>query len=238
MTAIAERLRDLQGTEKRPPYLLALMFGDPDIDDSAVSSELGDRLDTILTASASGAAGLLHFGGILSGWQERGFWRGFKDPVARSNNQWGRFLTAVHLGYRPEKGFMFAHSQSSFGTFYGSVSGVPLFEGICCRLIVGHEQVGDDKDQASIRQFLSPDDGEVRKFYTAVGRLGSGDIDMNLVSSLLTGIKIGKGQGNSKQDLMLSLCGYKFGTLIRKGTLMRLKEGSSWVRSNLCDTPP
>lgn len=61
---------------------------------------------------------------------------------------------------------------------------------------------------------------------------------MGLVNSILSRIRIGKSQGNSKQDLMLSLCGYKFGTLIRKGILLNLKEGSSWVRSNLCDTPP
>jgi hypothetical protein len=74
---------------------------------------------------------------------------------------------AVPLTQRLGKGFAFANSQSSLGTFFEMSSGLPASEGICCRMIVGHEQVGDDAYFAAIRQVKSPSDDEVRTFCNA-----------------------------------------------------------------------
>jgi hypothetical protein len=151
------------------PELLASLFEDTQIDDGAsVAVPLTQRLGTILSASNKGEnGGLTHFSGILYQWHDNGFRTAFQDPWPSSNNQCGHFLTAVHLGHEPMKGFAFANSQSSLGTFFEMSSGLPASEGICCRMIVGHEQVGDDAYFAAIRQVKSPSDDEVRTFCNA-----------------------------------------------------------------------
>lgn len=220
------------------PELLAALFEDTQIDDDAYDAvPLIKRLRTILKASNKGeAGGLVHFSGILYQWHDDGFRTAFLDPWPSSDNQCGHFLTAVHLGYDPMKGFAFANSQSSLGTFFEMTSGLPASEGICCRMIVGHEQVGDDAYLAAVRQVKSPSDNEVRTFYNAAVQCKTNaTVDLSKAQSLLASVTVGSGVGNSRQDLHLSLFGYIFGTLIREGAkgTTELADGSGWIRRNL-----
>ena len=122
--------------------LLARLLEDADIDDKGGGTPLRNRLDTVLKASVNGGGGYLHFGGILSGWTDDGFRTEFRDPWGvASNNQCGHFLTAAHPGLDPIGAYNYARSQSSIGTWIETTSGVPTEEGICYRMIVGHEQV-------------------------------------------------------------------------------------------------
>jgi hypothetical protein len=220
------------------PELLAALFEDAQVDDGGDTAvPLTKRLRTILAASNNGeAGGLTHFSGILYHWHDDGFRSAFLDPWPSSDNQCGHFLTAVHLGFDPMKGFTFANSQSSLGTFFEMPSGLPASEGICCRMIVGHEQVGDDAVLANIRQVKSPSDSEVRTFYNAVLQCKTNaTVDLSKVQSLLASVTVGNGVGNSRQDLHLSCFGYIFGTLIREGAkgMWELADGSGWLRRNL-----
>jgi hypothetical protein len=247
MASIVDRLAAIRaakgyasGAPADYPELLAALFEDAQIDDDGyVAVPLIKRLRTILAASNNGeAGGLLHLSGVLFRWTDDGFAKAFKDPWPPSNNQCGHFMTAVHLGYDPMKGFAFANSQSSLGTFFEMTSGVPASEGICCRMIVGHEQVADDAAFAEIRQVKSPSDDEVRTFYNAVIQCkNNSTVDLSKAQSLLASITVGSGLGNSRQDLHLSLFGYIFGTLIREGDrgMRELADGSQWIRRNLKD---
>lgn len=252
MASILDRLGAIKAAKGyvsgKPDYveLLAALFEDAQIDDGGRFAVLPLvwRLRTILAASNSGEnGGLTHFSGILYGWHDDGFRTAFQDPWPSSDNQCGHFLTAVHLGFDPMKGFNFANAQNSVATwletpsdFDDTPSGLPIFEGICCRLIVGHEQVGDDAFAANIRAVKSPSDDEVRRFYNAVVRCKSNStVDLSKAQSLLGSITVGKGVGNSRQDLHLSLFGYIFGTLIREGEngMRKLADGSGWIHRNL-----
>jgi hypothetical protein len=243
MATVVDRLQAIKsskgygsGTPIDYVELLAALFEDGQIADDNAAVPLVNRLRTILGASSNGAnGGLTHFAGFLAGWSDDGFRTAFKDRWPSSRNQCGHFLTAVHLGFDPMKGFAFANSQSSLGTFFGmTTSGVPATEGICCRMIVGHEQVGDDAWLAAIRQVKSPSDDEVRTFFNAVVKCKPDPIvDLPKAQSLLASITVGNDTGNSREDLHLSLYGYIFGTRIRAGDLQELAQGSQWIRGNL-----
>ena len=244
MASIVDRLAAIKAAKGyasgTPDYveLLVALFEDAQIDDGGYQAvPLVKRLRTILGASNNGeAGGLTHFSGILYRWHDDGFRTAFKDPWPSSDNQCGHFLTAVHLGYDPLKGFTFANAQSSWATAFEMPSGLPAFDGICCRMIVGHEQVGDDAYLAAFRQVKSPSDDEVRTFYNAVVQCKTNaTVDLSKAQSLVASVTVGSGVGNSRQDLHLSLFGYIFGTLIREGAkgMWELADGSQWIRRNL-----
>jgi hypothetical protein len=51
--------------------------------------------------------------------------------------------------------------------------------------------------------------------------------------SPLRAIRLGGGEGNSIQDLRLTLAGWRFGELIGAGTLADRREASAWIRHAL-----
>lgn len=112
----------------------------------------------------------------------------------------------------------------------------PFAERLCARLIVGHEQSTDAGVDYLVhyRQFLAATDAEIRTFLDAVAALPNDPkIDISKASSLISSIRIGTGEGNSIQDLLLSLYGYKFGSRIRFGNLATRADAGKWLRVNL-----
>jgi hypothetical protein len=223
---------------------LALLFEDDDIDDSGSGNELQKRLNTILRASADpGQPGVTHFSGIFSNLKDRGFRPEFKDPWPSSANQCGHFTTAVHMGFDPLRTGRYVYD--SVKSLAPRVAGIlpafppltfPLAENLCARLIVGHEQSTDAGVDYLVhyRQFLAATDSEIRTFLDAVAALPNDlKIDISKASSLISSIRIGTGEGNSKQDLLLSLYGYKFGSRVRLGNLTTRADAGKWLRGNL-----
>lgn len=222
---------------------LALLFEDDDIDDSGSGNELQKRLNTILRASADpGQPGITHFSGIFSNLKDRGFRPEFKDPWPSSANQCGHFTTAVHMGFDPLRAGRYVYDSVKSLALPSTVLSpfppltFPLAERLCARLIVGHEQSTDAGVDYLVhyRQFLAATDSEIRTFLDAVTALPNDPkIDINKASSLISTIRIGTGEGNSIQDLRLSLYGYKFGSRIRLGNLTTRADAGKWLRVNL-----
>jgi hypothetical protein len=170
-----------------------------------------------------------------------------------SSMQVGHFMTAVHMGFEPHKLYQFVNSFLDPDTtpIWGPPTdpGSPLRPGwwsaheqICVKLIIAHERVPDSggygqevKFWNKLRTFFKvvteTDEDIFRRAFDGLGGGPQHDTDKALGN--LSAIKVGNGYGNSKQDLLLSLFGFKFGTMIRKGELTRIAEGGNWVRVNL-----
>jgi hypothetical protein len=231
----ADIKKELEGDDDFDLEFLARLYESDRIVDSGTGGDLPNRLMTILAASSDGSNnGVTHFAGIFSGLRDRGFRQAFKDPFpGKSDNQVGHFTTAVDMGFRPMQTFTiipkFVRDQIP--------PPPPPFaadEVICVRLIIGHEQVADDATGAFIRQALSPSNAEIVIFFTALGIVTAARNQTVAVSrAALSGIRIGTGQGNSIQDLHLSLFGFKFGQMIRSGTISNRGDAAMWIRTNI-----
>ena len=223
--------------------MLARLCEDDSIDDSGGGNPLQKRLLTILNASADTRnGGLTHFSGILAGWDDTGFRKAFQDPWgAASNNQAGHFLTAVDMGSNPKRTYDYIVSTNNRFVI-GALTiatGLSKEESICIRLIVGHEQYPDNEWQAGVMQGIAAKDQDIRAFYNAVNLMPNDPVlDVEKARGLIQSIPIGTGVGNSIQDLLLSLFGYKFGSRIRAGNLADLDEAAQWIRTNLAGTLP
>lgn len=172
-----------------------------------------------------------------------------------SSMQVGHFMTAVDMGFRPHKLYQFVSSVVDPPTVpkdrdrSAPDPGLPIRPGwwsrdekICVQLIIAHERVADSGvygQEPSFRNKLSTiftdvtetDEDIFRKAFDGLGAGPQHDTDKALGN--LSAIKVGNGSGNSRQDLLLSLFGFKFGTMIRKGDLTKIAEGGNWVRVNL-----
>ncbi len=115
-------------------------------------------------------------------------------------------------------------------------------EEICVQFIIAHERVPDSGEygqEGTLRNkictlfnVVTQDDENI--FRNAYNGLGAGPIhDADKATANLGPLTTGTGKGNSRQDLLLSLFGFKFGTMIRKGELSQLAEAGLWVRGNL-----
>lgn len=235
--AVAAAIRtQLAGHFNDLDYLVRLIE-DNSISDRSAGNELGSRLVTLLEASSDGSAGgVTHFAGIFSGCRDRGFRDAFKD----GNNQVGHFLTAVDMGFRPSKttGYLQSLSvgqpQSFAASLFGAVR-LPWEEEACIRLIIGHEQIPDTAPQwiGNARALGSPNDAEIATFLGPLNRVSLSIGNLEVTKSALNGIRINNGQGNSFQDLHLSLYGYQLGRFIRKGQIITRPAAAAWVRGNI-----
>jgi hypothetical protein len=217
---------------------LARLFEDDSMTDAGAGNELSNRLTTILAASSNGANnGVTHFAGIYTGCHDLGFRTEFKDPWGRfSDNQVGHFTTAVDMGFRPSQTFAalpwWARAFVFIGTSGAAQAAAP--EDICIRLIIGHEQVADNATNAFQEQATSATETEVGFFEGAIDTVTSAlNQDTSSASLAMKDIRVGQGQGNSRQDLLLSCFGYKFGKMIRSGTIDKRAYAARWVRSNI-----
>jgi hypothetical protein len=101
--------------------------------------------------------------------------------------------------------------------------------------MIGHEQIADDAFAANFRASLSARADEVEKFELALQTI-SRFPDWNCISgslAALQGIKTESGQGNSFEDLHLSLYGFKFGKLIRESEITSRADAADWIRADL-----
>jgi hypothetical protein len=230
----ADIKKELASDDDRDLEFLARLFEDDRISDTGSGNELTNRLNTILAASTDGSnAGVTHFAGIYAGVTDLGFRKAFKDPFpGKSDNQVGHFTTAVDMGFRPF--LTFSIVPKIVRDLVNDGTPFPKDETICVRLIIGHEQVGDDATLAFIQQAASPINSEISRFFDALITVTASpnqDIDRSRVA--LLGIRIGTGQGNSFQDLHLSLFGFKFGTMIRKKQITTRSDAALWIRTNI-----
>jgi len=258
---------------------LARLFADPTITDSApasgTSTPLQSRLQNILDNSGDTFSdGISHFSGIFRDWKnsdgcgDTGFKPDFQDHALwkGSSMQVCHFMTAVDMGYRPHKTYLYvkhyvdmmpgdpwekaaeAISESRLDPNWTSQPMRPNWwspdELECVSLIISHEQVTDSGEYGAepslwckIKTALysaSPQESDA--FRRAFDILGDGpQFDTGKARGTLSAINIGSGSGNSMQDLLLSLFGFKFGTMIRKSETTSIADGGNWVRINLKD---
>jgi hypothetical protein len=232
----ADIKKELAGYDDRDLEFLARLFEDDRIIDTGTGNVLANRLNTILAASSDGSKnGVTHFAGIYAGVTDLGFRKAFKDPFpGKSDNQVGHFTTAVDMGFRPQRTFSILPKIVRDLIDDDTPTAFPKNEIICVRLIIGHEQVADNSNQVDVRQAASPTNDEIEQFFSAmVSVTASPNQDVNRSRARLLGIRIGTGQGNSFQDLHLSLFGFKFGLMIRLGTITTRSDAALWIRTNI-----
>jgi hypothetical protein len=215
---------------------LARLFEDSSISDTGTGNDLQNRLLTILEASTDGSnGGVTHFAKIFAGCQDMGFRPAFKDPWPSSRNQVGHFTTAVDMGFRPGRTYLVIPSvmrklilDSTSSPF------LPVEERVCIALIIGHEQVADTHWKANYFATNTATRDDILKFLTAVNTVSRNpDWNVDKSHTALIGISIGKGVGNSIQDLHLSVYGYKLGKLIRSGDMTSRDDAALWIRTDI-----
>ncbi|GEP57336.1 hypothetical protein [Reyranella soli] len=177
-----------------------------------------------------------------------------------SSMQVGHFMTAVDMGFQPSKLYNFVEGQKRLmlQPFYPGFRLPPLpdadsttqpnwwtfGEVECVQLIVAHEQVPDSGVYGQEPTFWNmlttllagvtqTDLDNFRKAFVGLG--GGPQHDAGQASVLLSGVNVGTGPGNSREDLLLSLFGFKFGSMVRKGELSAIADGGNWIRVNLVD---
>jgi hypothetical protein len=236
-TAADNIKKELAGDDDRDLEFLARLFEDDNIIDSGPGNELQSRLETILGASSDGSNnGVTHFAGIYAGVTDLGFRTAFKDPFpGKSDNQVGHFTTGVDMGFRPQRTFsVMPKVVQDLVNGDSTPTAFPKDEIICVRLIVGHEQVADNATLAFLRQAESPTNKEILQFFTALQTVNENpNQTISISAGALIGIRIGSGQGNSFQDLHLSLFGFKFGTMIRQARITTRTAAALWIRTNI-----
>lgn len=84
-------------------------------------------------------------------------------------------------------------------------------------------------------QFAAATDQDVQVFRGAEGVLGAGpQLNLTAANSALQGISVNpSNRGNSYQDLLLTLYGWRLGQLIRHGQLTTGVAVAAWIRANL-----
>jgi hypothetical protein len=232
----ADIKKELAGDKDRDLEFLARLFEDDRIIDTGTGNELVNRLNTILAASSDGSNhGVTHFAGIYAGVTDLGFRKAFKDPFpGQSDNQVGHFTTAVDMGFRPQRTLSNVPQVFRDQIDWGTPTAFPKDEIICVRLIIGHEQVADDAPFVDYLQADSPMNDEIRWFFNALMLVtASPNQNINRSRIALFMIRTGTGQGNSVQDLHLSLFGFKFGKMIREGTITTRSDAALWIRTNI-----
>jgi len=199
------------------------------------------------------------------GWGDTGFKRCFQDHDLwpGSSMQVCHCMTAADMGYRPHKTYLFVNHYTDMlpGDPWEHVAaginqsdpGKPMTPGWwsqdeleCVNLMIAHEKVADSGTYGeppttwgSVRTmwgslFVSTE--EYDAFRQAFIGLGAGpQFDIPQAQGRLSSITIGDGSGNSREDLLLSLFGFKFGAMIAKAQLTSLADGANWVRLNLKD---
>ncbi len=180
-----------------------------------LGTEIERRVDPLV-----GRVSRTHFRGLGASRGDEGFGQDMADdhlygafwgeqlPYSR---QLGHFLTAVDMGRDGGDGWK--------------------------RLVVGHEQFGDQgivPGSAPVKQSLEPTDADLAAFDLAVERDLAGDYvgrDAAL-ASILDPDKHGRlaaRRGNSLEDLRLSVRGWALGRLVATGQIKTNRELANWI---------
>ena len=164
-----------------------------------------------------------------------GFRKELRDSPVESggNPQLAHFMTAVAIGKFNEDTRITARQHGGLGLAIGS----GVAEDKLIRILIGHEKIGKDQEGLSaLEQAKLTSDVDVSKFVAALNALGDGvqqDIDLVEASKHLSGISIGTGKGASKEDLVASLVGYKFGQLVAQDRFKTPHDAAQWLRRNV-----
>ena len=171
---------------------------------------------------------------------DTGFRPEFRDPWANSRDQIGHFLTALGLFLYPE-----VVQTRRFGVrvrdWVRAPKDMPDDE-VALRFAIGHEKVpdpilGDPRGLVQFpQQFTSATAEDVTTYRRAIAALGTGwrvDLEAGLLA--LSDIAVGRGRGNSIQDLALSLVACRLGQMIRDGSVRTGAEVAAWIRANLLE---
>ena len=177
-----------------------------------------------------------------------------------SSMQVSHFMTAADMGFQPGKLYNFVTAH----VFTVSPDGLPIpaasvlpdsdtpmrpnwwtfGEAQCVQLMIAHEQVPDsglygqeptfwNKVCTALTNVTQADQDNFRTAFVGLGAGPQHNTDQ--AAANLVNVNVGTGSGNSRQDLLLSLFGFKFGTMIRKGELTAIADGGNWIRVNLVD---
>jgi hypothetical protein len=163
------------------------------------------------------------------------------------SNQIGHFLTAARLGYDPS----FLDNPVARWLL-----GIPKDEDTsiaAIKLIVGHELVGDPESDLNVegyaQQYAAVTQKHIEWFLAAVeadrdGRIADREAFLEAIFSSVgydphnpfgdpeAGIPAWQ-QGNSMQDLRLSVKGYRFGQEVQDGRIGTRYEAADWLRREL-----
>lgn len=146
-----------------------------------------------------------------------------KDPKS-DNSQLGHFLTAVDIG---------GYGIRKIGT-------TGLFVGPhAVAAMIGHEKAQTEKAAAtSTYAWWNASWADVRDFTLASDTLGDGldgrEINIKGAQKILGSISIGNEEiGAHRQDLVASLVGYNFGTLVETGRFKSREQAAGWIRLNV-----
>ena len=178
-----------------------------------------DRLATILdhtrlfpglyTAGGFGETGLS--AQFQDGYLYQRYWGG-------ETRQIGHFLTAAAFGHRAAQ-----HSN---------------FEEFLTQLAVGHEIVGDQGAPVSwFRQYFAatPEARELFRQAIVADAAGSYDLRDDYLRQILAlnSGPLANRQGNSLEDLRLTVRGWRFGQMIAAGQFASREEAARWLEENL-----
>lgn len=247
MSAEGDAIEVLAKQAKNDAEALVSLFSDTSIPDDGT---VAGRLRAILKGTEK-----VGVPGLQTGveFHDTGFNKRFKDPWPKSDNQVGHFLTAVGLSFNPGK-----VSESFFGRSLRDWIGAPelmLDDEVARRLIIGHEKSSDPGKGTAIggwliagvlgaatavlgafrEQFAACTAADVAACLQAEKALGTAPVlAVTAAEEALRGIQIVSTQnGNSFQDLILSLYGYRLGQDISNGKFANRAAVASWLSSNI-----
>lgn len=218
---------------------------------ASAATEAQTRLESILAATSSGPG--LHFA-TFGNWDHAGFKTRYRDPHPSSSRQVGHYLTAVHLGYAPEVlGEAVEARRGSMMLLHalGGLAGLAVYwadpfrirpenheerESLAIRLMVGHELTPDGGVAGEARTVWAGTmgDGEA-VFRRALRELADlDDMDVPAAEAVLRAIPIDDTlEGNSRQDMILTLVGCRFGMAVRNGEIATRAAAAAFTRREL-----
>lgn len=257
------RLQVARETGANNAEALARVFEDGGVDEVALRgtarpvgvsalTEAQTRLESILAATSSGSA--THFASF-GNWTHEGFRTRYRDPHPSSSRQVGHYLTAVHFGYAPEAlqedvsrrrhTVMFYDWLVNGGFAFGRADPFGInprtfedYETLAIRLAVGHELTPDGGSFGEIRTvWQGTASGGEAVFRRALRELRDlDDMDIPAAERILRAIPIDDTlEGNSRQDMILSLVGFRFGQAVRSGEIATRAAAGAFTRRELSE---
>lgn len=153
-----------------------------------------------------------------------------------NNPQLAHIMTSIGIGYYSSNIIDEAKSASREGGGTALIS-AGIIEERLLKIIIGHEKINKGQEGFSASQQADlATDSDLKLFRDALKALGNGidqEIDLTKAKDILAKISIGTGEGASKEDLLASLVGYKFGQLVDQGRFKTGHEAAQWLRRNV-----
>jgi hypothetical protein len=176
---------------------------------------------------------------------------GFRDPFLSSANQASHFLTAVGLGFDPSELAYSERFPIPWERFLVGADPATPDREAAMRLLIGHEKMADVVGTAGTgrdahpgmsaaalarpaQQYAKTTTEDLTNFQEAVRRYEADPNSLEAKDSPLTHIAVDPTQeGNSYQDLRLSLVGWNLGEKIARGDFPDRRAVGAWLRERL-----